>query len=121
MSQEYDDRQIESVAQVNEVRVLLCRPAVHRTCKSHRVAADDAHAVTVEAGEAGYYRACPMAAHLEELSIVHDQPNQLARVIAAATVGRNDVSAVLRGDGQAGPPVFHARRDIVGSVSAGRI
>ena len=56
-----------------------------------------------------------MAAHLEELSIVHDQPNQLARVIAAATVGRDDVQQLL------GATVrritgFHARRDIVGSV-----
>ena len=56
-----------------------------------------------------------MAAHLEELSIVHDQPNQLARVIAAATVGRDDVqqlfwASVRRVAG------FHARRDIVGSV-----
>ncbi len=59
--QEYDHGQVEGVAQVNEVSVLLGGPAIHRSGERSGVAAYDADAVSVQPRESCNHRSAPSA------------------------------------------------------------
>ena len=113
--QEYDDRQVEGIAEVDEVAVLLCGPAVHSAREAHGIAADDAHAVAVQAREAGYERTCPVPPHLKEIAVIHHKANELARIVAAPSVGRDDVQELF-GASVRRIAGLYARRDFVGGV-----
>ena len=109
--EEYHHREVEGVTEVNKVRVLFCREAIHRARLFQRIAPNHGYGVTVQTGEAGNQRAGPMSAHLKKLSIVHHVLDQVARVVTLPTVGGDDVEECLGATigGIAGARAFCAR------------
>ena len=88
---EGDERDVERVARAHEAGGLLGRLDVEHAGEHHRLVADDADGVAVEAGEAAHDRAGPVREVLEELAVVDDGRDDLLHVVGLVGRGGHEV------------------------------
>ncbi len=76
-----DNREIEAVAEADKPGRFDRGVDVEASCKHHRLVRHDAYRMAIEPGKADDDVLGEMLLHLEEVPIVHDQPNQLLHIV----------------------------------------
>ncbi len=93
---EGQDRQPERAAELDEARTLSGRVDVEATGVVRRLAGDDPHRPSADAGEADDEAPRVVTAQLRKRALVHERPHELLHVVALALVGRDDVGDLRR-------------------------